>query len=175
MQTKDWRESYLSKEKLVLWAWILHLILGGHGRFDFMSGHRISINLKNSLSELNRLCQSLEEFSESFGLAQKTTFEICIAMEELVSNIISYGYSDDAVHWIKISISHENGILTILIEDDGMPFNPLQAEEPDCECPLEERKVGNLGIHLTKKYVDDMIYERRGGNNILILKKNLEK
>ncbi|UCE84144.1 MAG: ATP-binding protein, partial [Deltaproteobacteria bacterium] len=81
----------------------------------------------------------------------------------------------DGVHWIKISISHENGTLTIRIEDDGMPFNPLKAEEPDCECPLEERRVGNLGIHLTKKYVDDMIYERRGDNNILILRKRLEK
>jgi anti-sigma regulatory factor (Ser/Thr protein kinase) len=161
VQTKSWRESYI--------------ILDGHGRFRFMSGNRISFKLRNSLSELDRLCQGLEEFSESLGLAHKTTFEICIAMEELVSNIISYGYLDDSVHWIKISISHENGTLTIRIEDDGRPFNPLKAEEPDCECPLEERKVGNLGIHLTKKYVDDMIYERRGDNNILILKKRLEK
>lgn len=140
-----------------------------------MTENRISLKLKNSLSEVDTLCRSLEEFGESLGLARKAIFEICLAMEEVVNNIISYGYTDDAIHWIEIAISHENGTLIILIEDDGIPFDPLKAEEPDCECPIEQRKVGNLGIHLTKKYVDEMVYERQGDRNILTLRKNVEK
>ena len=135
---------------------------------------RISLELRNSLSELETLGQTLQQFGEALGLSARALFQVCLAMEEIVGNIISYGYTDDAVHWIKIAISHEQGILVIRLEDDGIPFNPLWAREPDCECPVEERKVGNLGIHLCKKVMDDMIYERSGNRNILTLKKDLK-
>lgn len=139
-----------------------------------MIADRVSLELRNSLSELDTLGQILQQFGEELGLANKTLFQICLAMEEIVSNIISYGYTDDAVHWIKIALSHDKGIITIRLEDDGIPFNPLWAQEPDCECPLEQRKVGNLGIHLCKKVMDDMIYERFGNKNVLTLKKDIK-
>ena len=135
---------------------------------------RVSLKLRNSLSELDLLCNSLEQFGNSLGLSSKIVFEICLAMEELVSNIISYGFADDAVHWIKVAVSHQDGILVIRLEDDGIPFDPLQAEEPDCACPLEQRKIGNLGIHLSKKFMDDMAYERCGNKNVLTMRKNIK-
>ena len=134
---------------------------------------RVSLELKNSLSELSTLGSSLEQFGEALGLSSKVLFEISLSIEELFSNIVSYGYTDDAVHWIKFAISHEDGMLIIRLEDDGIPFDPLKAEEPDCECPIEERKIGNLGIHLTKKFMDDMVYERKGNRNILTVKKKI--
>jgi len=131
------------------------------------------MELKNSLSELSTLGSSLEQFGEALGLSSKILFEISLSIEELFSNIVSYGYTDDALHWIKVAISHEDEMLIIRLEDDGMPFDPLKAEAPDCECPIEQRKIGNLGIHLTKKFMDDMVYERRGHRNILIVKKKV--
>ena len=138
-----------------------------------MIADRVSLELRNNLSELDTMGQSLRQFGEALGLSSKTSFQICLAMEEIVSNIITYGYTDDAVHLIKIAISHQDGILTIRLEDDGIPFDPLKAEEPDCECPMEQRKVGNLGIHLSKKVMDDMLYERSGNKNILTLTKDI--
>ena len=111
----------------------------------------------------------------SLDLPQRTIFKINLALEELLSNIISYGYVDDDDHWIKVAISLEEGVLVISLEDDGIPFNPVDAKEPDCGCPLEERKVGNLGIHLCKQVMDDLIYERRGNKNIVILRKDVEE
>jgi len=134
---------------------------------------RVSLELRNSLSEIDTLCRKLQQFGQSLGLSNKALFQICLAVEEIVSNTISYGYTDDAVHWIKIGISHNQGMLIIRLEDDGIPFDPLLAEEPDCECPVEERKVGNLGIHLCKKVMDEMIYERCGNKNVLTLKKDI--
>ena len=138
-----------------------------------MIADRVSLELKNSLSELRTLGSSLEQFGKALGLSSKTLFEITLSIEELFSNIVSYGYIDDAVHWIKLAISHDGEMLIIRLEDDGIPFDPLKAEEPDCECPVEERKIGNLGIHLTKKFMDDMVYERQGDRNILIVKKKI--
>ena len=139
-----------------------------------MIADRVALELRNSLSELDKLCQSLQQFGEGLGLPNKALFPICLAIEEIFSNIITYGYTDDAVHWIKIAISYEQGIFVIRLEDDGIPFNPLSAEEPDCECPMEERKVGNLGIHLCRKVMDEMLYERWGNRNVLILRKQIK-
>ena len=145
----------------------------GCERFAVMIPDKVSLELRNSLSELDALGKSLEQFGKSLGLSRKIVFEICLALEELVTNIISYGFADDAVHFIKVAISHENGILIIRLEDDGVPFDPLKADEPDCECPIEQRKVGNLGIHLTRKIMDDMVYERNENKNVLTLKKSI--
>jgi len=138
-----------------------------------MTADRVSLELKNSLSELSTLGSSLEQFGAALGLSSKMLFEITLSIEELFSNIISYGYTDDAVHWIKVAISHEDEMLVIRLEDDGIPFDPLEAEEPDCECPIEQRKIGNLGIHLTKRFMDDMVYERLENRNILTVKKKI--
>ena len=140
-----------------------------------MSEGKISFELKNSLSELETLYENLEEFGQSLGLSQATLFKINLALEELVSNIIFYAYADDSEHWIKIAISLEDGVLVISLEDDGIPFNPTEAREPDCGCPVENRAIGNLGIHLCKQFMDDLTYERRGNKNIVILRKDVDE
>jgi len=138
-----------------------------------MTKGNISFELKNSLSELDTLDQKLRQFTKPLGLTEKCYNEINLVLEELFTNIISYGYTDSAEHLINFAISHENGTLVIIIEDDGVPFNPIDAEEVDCEIPLEKRKPGGFGIHLTKAYVDDMVHWRFGNRNILTLKKHL--
>lgn len=140
-----------------------------------MTEGSFSFELRNSLSELDTLCRNLERLGGTLGLSQRTIFKVNLALEELVSNIISYGYKDDDDHWIKVALSVEDGVLVINLEDDGIPFNPIEAEEPDCGCPVEERVIGNLGIHLCKQFMDDLIYERRGNKNIVTLKKSVEE
>jgi serine/threonine-protein kinase RsbW len=139
-----------------------------------MIAARVSLEVRNSLSELDALCQSVEQFGKSIGLSGKMVFKISLAMEELVCNIISYGFADEAVHWIKVAILHEDGTLIIRLEDDGIPFDPLNVQEPDCACPIEERNIGNLGIHLSKKLMDDIVYERLENKNILVMRKKLQ-
>ncbi|RLA91459.1 MAG: ATP-binding protein, partial [Deltaproteobacteria bacterium] len=78
------------------------------------------MELKNSLSELSTLGKSLEQFGEALGLSSKILFEISLSMEELFSNLISYGYADDAVPWLKVAISHEDAMIIIRLEEDGI-------------------------------------------------------
>ena len=136
-----------------------------------MTEGKISFKLKNNLSELDTLLQNLENFCVQLGLSKRCKCEIDLVSEELFTNIISYGYSDDAEHWVKITISYEHGTLIMRIEDDGIPFNPLETKSPDLDSPLEERCVGGLGVHLTKHFTKDIVYERRGDKNILTLRK----
>jgi serine/threonine-protein kinase RsbW len=60
------------------------------------------------------------------------------------------------------------------VEDDGKPFNPLDAPEPDTNQLLEERPIGGLGIHLVRKNVDELEYRRQKDKNILIMKLKLK-
>ena len=65
--------------------------------------------------------------------------------------------------------------LTMTIADDGVPFDPLGAEAPDVDAPLEEREIGGLGIHLVRNLVDDASYHRRIDRNVMTLVKDIEQ
>lgn len=139
-----------------------------------VSENRIFIELGNRPGELDTLYARVQEFGKSRGLSEKILFQINLALEELVSNIIFYGYTDEAQHRIGITVFLDEGTLNFRIEDDGIPFDPLGFPPPDLECPIEKRKIGGLGIHFVKELMDDIVYERRGDKNILVLKKKIK-
>jgi len=134
-----------------------------------------SFELKSNLSELDNLCRHLETFGQKTGLSKKFVFEVNLVLDELFTNIISYGFDDGREHVIKVTITPENGGLCLYIEDDGKPFNPVEFEVPDVSCSIEECKIGGLGIHIIRKLMDDICYERCEDKNILKLKKVLAK
>jgi anti-sigma regulatory factor (Ser/Thr protein kinase) len=59
------------------------------------------------------------------------------------------------------------------IEDDGVEFNPTEHPIPDLDAPLEERKVGGLGIHLVRQIMTSVEYQRVAGKNVVTLRKKL--
>ena len=138
-----------------------------------MAKNTYSFELKSDLSELDRLCQNLETFGQKFGLSKKLIFEINLALDELFTNIISYGFQDDKEHVVRITLTPENDRLCLCIEDDGKPFNPIEFESPDVSCSVEKCKIGGLGIHIMKKLMDEICYERCVDKNVLNLKKKI--
>ena len=73
-----------------------------------------------------------------------------------------------------IGISIDDGICTITLSDNGIPYNPLEKVDPDVTLAAEDRQIGGLGIFMVKKSVDDMIYEYKDGQNILTMEKNIQ-
>ncbi|MFW5490535.1 MAG: ATP-binding protein [Desulfovibrio sp.] len=137
-----------------------------------MVGPVTMIWLKNDIQELSRLCQELEVFAERCGLPPKVVFDLSLALDELVTNIISYGFPENGEHDILVELSMENDVVRLRIEDDGTPFNPLNMAEPDTSAPLEERQIGGLGIHFVKHLMSSVEYERSGTKNILRITKD---
>jgi serine/threonine-protein kinase RsbW len=134
-----------------------------------------SFELRSRLSELETLCRELQTVGRSLKLTKKCLFEINLALDELFTNIISYGFADQKEHDIRVSLTAEDDTLTIVVNDDGVAFDPIGQQEPLMPCDVEECKVGGLGIHLIKRLMDDVCYNRSGGQNILTLKKKIEK
>jgi len=137
-----------------------------------MSKRDYCFELKSKLSELNTLCRHLEDCGNAMDLPQKCLFEINLGLDELFTNIISYGFEDEIEHQIKFSLAKDKETLVVQVEDDGIPFNPLEAKCPDAAAQdLDSINIGGLGIHLVKKMMDDIDYQRVKGKNRLILKK----
>lgn len=142
----------------------------GRGR---LSGSA-TITLKNDLAELGRLAEAVTEFGERMGLPDKVVFSLNLVLDELVTNVVSYGYGDDpGEHWLTVGVRVEEGQLTAVLEDDGLPFDPLAKGPPDLDSPLEERGIGGLGVHFVRTMMDRVDYQRVDGRNRLTLVKTL--
>ncbi|PKL85476.1 MAG: ATP-binding protein [Ignavibacteriae bacterium HGW-Ignavibacteriae-1] len=129
----------------------------------------IDIKLRNEISELRTLASGLETFAEQAELAPKVAYNLSLCLDELVTNIINYGYPKHENGEIDINIKSDTDKITITISDSGIEFNPLDRESPNVEAPLEERTVGGLGIFIVKKLCDSITYRRSHGRNILTL------
>jgi anti-sigma regulatory factor (Ser/Thr protein kinase) len=100
--------------------------------------------------------------------------QILVAVEEIFVNIASYAYAPDQGNAIvRIEFSDEPVEVTITFMDNGIPFDPLQRRDPDVTLSAEERRIGGLGIFMTKKTMDSVDYEYKNGQNILRLKKSI--
>jgi serine/threonine-protein kinase RsbW len=97
-------------------------------------------------------------------------------LEELFTNIVFYAFPDKKEHVIDIKFSlSSSGILEVMIIDDGKYFDLIEAsDEVKLDAALEERKVGGLGIHFVKQMMDEMSYERKGGKNVVTLRKHIK-
>jgi anti-sigma regulatory factor (Ser/Thr protein kinase) len=136
---------------------------------------QITVSFKNQLAEIERLGQIMGAFAEHHHWSPQFLFEANVALEELLTNVISYGYEDNQEHEIILRLSFTAGEMTAEIEDDGRPFNPLEKAEPDVNQPVEDRPVGGLGIYLVRKFMTDVAYQRLDGKNLLRLKKQSVK
>jgi serine/threonine-protein kinase RsbW len=138
-----------------------------------MPAGKIVLELKNQVSELARLQQTLAEFGQRHGLAAQAVHDLTLALEEILTNIIAHGYTDHRDHAILVRLSAHPDEVRAEVEDDGQPFNPLAAPAPDTVQSLENRPIGGLGIHLVRNLMDGLEYQRQEGKNRLLMKKNL--
>jgi anti-anti-sigma factor len=132
-----------------------------------------TITVENRLSELERLARGVEAFGQRLSLSAQFTFDLKLAVDEVVTNIISYAYDDRRVHEIVVRLAEESGDIVVAIEDDGRPFDPLSIPAPPVDRPLEERPIGGLGLHLVRTVTDTVEYQRRRNRNLLMMRKKI--
>ena len=130
------------------------------------------LEVTNNISELHRIQAYLDKLAGEWNIPSKSLFQINLAVEELVTNIINHGYTSDQ-HTITIMFSLQDDVVTIQIKDEGKYFNPVTLPKPDTSASLENRKIGGLGIHLVKSLMDTITYKRRKDTNIVTIAKKI--
>lgn len=128
-------------------------------------------------AEVDRLPEVLSflgQVLEEADCSPKVQMQINVAAEEIFVNIASYAYAPGTgMATVQIEISDNPHRATVTFIDSGTPFDPLKKDDPDVTLSAEEREIGGLGIYMTKKTMDDVRYEYKDGQNILVLTKNI--
>ena len=137
-----------------------------------MNEETLEISLVNDLKEITRVAEQIDEFCASRAIASEVAYAVNLALDEILTNTISYGYTDDAPHRIEVSVRPEAEALVIVIVDDSAAFDLSNVPTPDIGASLEERPLGGLGLFLVHQMMDGVKYRREGERNIVTLKKN---
>ena len=133
----------------------------------------ISIQVAADVREIERLNKLVRQFGELHDVPSRTLYAVNLALDELVTNVMLYGFEAPEGRQITVKIATSNGELVASVQDDGKSFNPLEAKSPNLDAPLEERDLGGLGIHLVRSLMDQVSYAREGDKNVLTVKKRI--
>lgn len=134
---------------------------------------KTAIDVRNDLSELERLSDFLTAFWSANRLQDDLLLDVNLALEEGFTNVLMHGFPDPGEHNIHVELAFENGSVCLTVEDGGIPFNPLGAPEVDVTAPLSERNIGGLGIYMVRKLMDRVEYAREADRNRLRMEKRV--
>lgn len=132
------------------------------------------LTLEATLENIPTVTDFVDAELEALDCPMKAQMQIDIAIDELFGNIAHYAY-DPATGPATVRVEVERDPLAVVITfiDNGKPYDPLAAADPDTTLSAEAREIGGLGVFLVKKTMDDVQYAYRDGKNILIIKKQI--
>jgi anti-sigma regulatory factor (Ser/Thr protein kinase) len=131
------------------------------------------LGVKPDVSEVPLLIDWVESCCGNEGLADDFTFKMTLAVEEAVMNVIDHAFVGlPPPHSIKVRLDITAQSVAAEIIDNGHPYDPRTAPDPDLGLPLEQRNPGGLGVHLMRTMMDRLDYRCTGGNNIFRLEKS---
>ena len=131
----------------------------------------VEARIPNRRDEMRTIAALVEQFGLTHLVPSQIVNELNVALDEVLNNIISYGYEDAGHHDISVRLELRGGIVEVVVEDDGKPFNPLAVPAPDLT--IRPRAEGGVGLHFVRTLTDGMTYARHDGINQLRLTKRL--
>lgn len=129
-----------------------------------------TLNMEAPLDEIERIHTAVDILAAADGWEPDFMFQIRLALEEVGTNIVQYGYDEAGKKDIRITLTSKGQSLTMEIVDDGKPFDPFSdAPSPDLDSSVADRPIGGLGIHLVREVMDEAHYRREDGRNRVVL------
>ena len=129
--------------------------------------------LHNDIQQIPQLADFILTIAEEMNLDQSLSMSLNLALEEAVTNVIMYAYPKGSDGLVIIEAILREKSLDFIVTDSGQPFDPTAAPEVDTALDLDDRPIGGLGIHLVRKIMDKVHYQRKDGQNILSMTKNI--
>lgn len=132
------------------------------------------ITVDATIENMNTVTAFVDDFLDQIACPMKSRIQINIVIDEIFGNICHYAYKD-SVGSVTVRVESGNTPKAVFLTftDNGIPYNPLDTEDPDITLSSEERKIGGLGIYLVKKNMDEMKYEYVNQQNRLWMEKRL--
>ncbi len=131
------------------------------------------LTIQNSADEIGRALRCVEAFCKQHALGNQVVSGLCVPLDELLSNTISYGYACDGPHTIEIVLALEDTRISVSITDDARPFDPTDPSAADeRETPAT---AGGLGLHFVRHLADGLTYLREDGHNKTTVMKSIDR
>ena len=132
------------------------------------------MTIEATVDNIEVVTDFVNEELEALDCPLKAQTQIDIAIDELFGNIALYAYDPETgPATVRVEVAEDPLAVIITFIDNGKPYDPLAAEDPDITLPAEERPIGGLGVFLVKRTMDDVTYEYKNGQNILRIRKNM--
>ena len=132
-----------------------------------MERESLTIEVANRFEDIPRANKRISAFCSDRSVPTKLLNRFSLSLDEVLTNIITHGIGDKGDRELAVRIDIDDDYLSATVSDDGKPFDPLAQALPDIHAPIEQRKVGGLGIHLLRKMMDKVDYRRIGDRNEL--------
>jgi sigma-B regulation protein RsbU (phosphoserine phosphatase) len=129
------------------------------------------IVIRNNVADLAALTAAVERVGAEHGIPEAARFQLEVALDEIVSNVIKYAWPEGGVHDIEIRITARDDKVEVEIVDDGRMFDPRDAPKRDKPVPGERPPPGGVGVQMTRQLVDHVGYARIGNRNHTTLTK----
>lgn len=134
------------------------------------------LSINATVENIPAVTAFVDEQLEALGCPMKAQMQIDIAIDELFSNIAYYAYNPEVgPATVRVEVVEDPMAVRISFIDHGKPYDPLAKADPDTSLSADERGIGGLGIYMVKKSMDEVNYEYRDGENILTIKKHINK
>jgi anti-sigma regulatory factor (Ser/Thr protein kinase) len=128
----------------------------------------MQLEFEARIENIGVLIGAVEELLETLDCPMKAAMQVNVAIDELLSNICYYAYGDGVGKvYATVEVMPDKRGITITLEDEGEPFDPLAHEDPDVTLDVDQRGIGGLGILLVKRTMDAVRYEYKNGRNRL--------
>ena len=132
------------------------------------------ITVDAMIENMNTVTAFVDDFLDKIACTMKSRIQINIVIDEIFGNICHYAYKDSVgAVTVRVESGNTPKAVFLTFTDNGIPYNPLDTEDPDITSSSEERKIGGLGIYLVKKNMDEMKYEYVNQQNRLWMEKRL--
>ena len=130
-----------------------------------------SITVDAITENVTTVTEFVDAFLEEHDCNMKAQIQIDVAIDEIFSNIVNYAYEGVGEATIDLGFDEDTRIVSITFSDSGIPYNPLEKDDPDITLSIKDREIGGLGIFMVKKTMDSMDYEYSNGQNNLKITK----
>lgn len=132
------------------------------------------ITVDAMIENMNTVTAFVDDFLDQIACPMKSRIQINIVIDEIFGNICHYAYKNSVgAVTVRVESGNTPKAVFLTFTDNGIPYNPLDTEDPDITLSSEERKIGGLGIYLVKKNMDEMKYEYVNQQNRLWMEKRL--
>lgn len=130
-----------------------------------------TLTIPGRYDRLAQACKFVAAAASAAGLDDGESNHCQLAVDEACTNIIEHGYGGEDLGEIRLTCDVAAGELVITIQDAARPFDPQSVPEPDLSAPLDEMRIGGLGLFFMRQVMDAVEFRHQGGGNTLTLVK----